>query len=370
MPPRGSPKIRKGTIQQQQQHQQQHYYHHHNKTTDENIMGASSFTTISGNTYSEASPSGRNRLQNIENNKLQLLNEPPVPKFGEQRSPSNVRDWLEVNNFKFIHDNDLNKEEIILTTSSPSSPPLQPSPSSLPPPPLPALSPQPQPQPVPSILSDLREKRKEFRNRQLPSKAEFFKRQNSFLSQSGRSSIGSIVHQFPPIASSQQQQQQQSIKSSMIRKRDKRNKKEYFDYIDMAIGDNDEEDNIINSLYAFVEAKKEIESKLLHRQIKKIDDNIISTQTNTTSDMIEQQQQQQQKIDRKLSVAPSIIFEGSSKATSATTTIRSDDTSTGISGVSEIRRRKKNILRKMSDLNYCDSDDSIIKAFDLKGEYV
>lgn len=225
----------------------------------------------------------------------------PLPRFGERRSPSNVRDWLE------LHDlfEGIPKSQPV---SPPSPPPLkrtqkqtslfqnetkkeplkkihqssqESSRKSV-------VIPAPPPPPPPQIaaIQKLKLERKDSvvstsssnysaaRSRKSLSRpvnhVDLFQRQNNGLV-SRRSSAASIVHNFPPIPSEHSERSNsskfktpQSRESREPRASKRREKRlQYMRYADMALGDDNAEpyeDNIIQSMHAFVEVKHELEN--------------------------------------------------------------------------------------------------------------
>lgn len=205
MPPRGSPKPRKGQ-------------------TSTSNTGAS--------LASRASPTGSKPPPLVAKyNKTHTLKlDEHVPKFGDRLSPSNVRDWLELNFAdSFVGKNADEKKTV------------------------------PSPTP-PQIIQQ-----KDIGiSRVFAHKNQDLQRQSSFLSQSGRSSIGSIIRGFPPIT-------RENIKVSR-KEKEKQKKRDYLQYVDMVIRENDDDDdNILATLSSVVEFKNEIEAKP-KRKVPKLED--------------------------------------------------------------------------------------------------
>lgn len=211
----------------------------------------------------------------------------PLPRFGEQRSPSNVRDWLELH--------DLFEASPVpappATISPPSPTPLH----QIPAPPQSqieafkrtrqdsAVSSQVSNKPQIAAIQKLKVQRKDSmisttssnysaaRSRASQSRPlnhiDIFQRQNSALI-SRRSSAASIVYNFPPIPSEHSERSSAPITSyrdARAPRAAKRHEKrmQYLRYADMALADDNDdqfEDNIVQSMHAFVEVKRELEN--------------------------------------------------------------------------------------------------------------
>jgi len=187
-----------------------------------------------------------------------------MPRFGDRRSPSNVQDWLE------LHD---------LFDAPNSAPRAPPTPSA------------PLPEPTVALLrrSSLRRRdslhsaystarsESSFRHQQprLLNHVDIFQRQNSFVARSERSSVGSIVRNFPPIraesyrsgrsrSSGSIPSQRSPRRANQVKLERQQRRKRYFHYVDLALGgedcENQEEDNLLQSVSAFLEVKRELES--------------------------------------------------------------------------------------------------------------
>ncbi|XP_037828307.1 uncharacterized protein LOC119616139 isoform X1 [Lucilia sericata] len=218
---------------------------------------------------------------------LTVPHDSPLPRFGEQRSPSNVRDWLD------LHD----LFEGVSVTEPPPPPPLQRTQTPIQPhienlkkirkdsaisytsskysgaPPLQVAAIQKlKLQRKDSVISSASSNYSAARSRISQSRPlnhiDLFQRQNSGLV-SRRSSAASIVHNFPPIPSEHSERSSiiPNITNSKLRetRANKRREKrmQYLRYADMALADdNDEayEDNLIQSMHAFVEVKHELEN--------------------------------------------------------------------------------------------------------------
>lgn len=188
-----------------------------------------------------------------------------IPRFGDRRSPSNVQDWLE------LHD----------LFDGPDSGPYGPS-----------APPAPLADPTVTLLRSSSLRRRDslhsaystarsessFRRQQprLLNHVDIFQRKNSFVARSHRSSVGSIVRSFPPIRaesyrtgrsrSSGSIHSQHSPRRGIQEKLQRhQRRKRYFHYVDLALGGEDcenqpEEDNLLQSVSAFLEVKRELEA--------------------------------------------------------------------------------------------------------------
>lgn len=258
VPPRGSPR-RKDTQDSSRAH-----------STTPGTAAASAYDLYS-NSAASVSVSSCNLLQ---------LPSEAMPRFGERRSPSNVQDWLE------LHD-------LFDVCDSPS-----PSPA------VALVSPARRRESVQSVRSE-----SSYRQPQPPrllTHVDIFQRQNSFMARSDRSSVGSIVRSFPPIRaesyrtartsvsalsshrSPRRQQQQQQLK-----RHEKRNR--YLHCADLALGDDScdsgQEDNLLQSVSAFLEVKRELEG-VYHRRRP-----LPTLQVEQEELTVEQQQQQQEEAE-------------------------------------------------------------------------
>ncbi|XP_039481888.1 phosphatidylinositol 4-phosphate 5-kinase type-1 alpha isoform X1 [Drosophila santomea] len=196
---------------------------------------------------------------------LQVPANEGMPRFGDRRSPSNVQDWLE------LHD----------LFDAPDSGPYGPS-----------APPAPLADPTVTLLRSSSLRRRDslhsaystarsessFRRQQprLLNHVDIFQRKNSFVARSDRSSVGSIVRSFPPIRAESyrtgRSRSSGSIPSQRSPKRGiqeklqrQQRRKRYFHYVDLALGGEDcenqpEEDNLLQSVSAFLEVKRELEA--------------------------------------------------------------------------------------------------------------
>lgn len=229
---------------------------------------ASTFKTVK--TPEQKLPQAKNTLQVMEK---------PLPRFGECRSPSNVQDWLELHD---LFDIDLPpplppppKIQTLATSRKPSRP----------------LSPDSVNSPTKnrticrsiapsdSIKSTYSTARSEVRSHRsyrynLLHRVDVLQRQNSVMSRSGRPSIGSIVYNFPPIDADPPEipfpRSSENLKSYR-RSQQKSNKhRKIFQYADMALRDErfevEQDENLLQSVTAFVEVRNEIESKFKSRK--------------------------------------------------------------------------------------------------------
>lgn len=209
------------------------------------------------------------------------VEERPLPRFGERRSPSNVQDWLE------LHD----LFDIDLPPPIPPPPQLSAKALNRVPPSRPVKSPESVHSPMinrktcrsiapsESVKSTYSTARSEVRSHKsyrynLLHRVDMFQRQNSIISRHGRPSIGSIVYNFPPIEPEPPELPLSNTNDnakSFRRSQQKSNKHQrMFQYADMALRDerleDEHEENLLQSVNAFVEVKKEIESKFKPRK--------------------------------------------------------------------------------------------------------
>ncbi|XP_067627306.1 uncharacterized protein, partial [Eurosta solidaginis] len=227
------------------------------------------------NTKETKISSSDNTLKVIEN---------PLPRFGERRSPSNVKDWLE------LHD--------LFDIETP--PPIPPPPQL----PIATLNRRPsRPSinspdsvhsstknrktcrsiaPSESIKSTYSNARSEVRSHKsfrynLLHRMDMFQRQNSIIARAGRPSIGSIVYNFPPIEPEPPEipltnasDSSKCFRRSPRQKSDKHQR--MFQYADIALRDeryeDEYEENLLQSVNAFVEVKREVESKFKSRKAR------------------------------------------------------------------------------------------------------
>lgn len=183
-------------------------------------------------------------------NLLQLPSE-AMPRFGERRSPSNVQDWLELHDLFDVCD-----------TPSPS-------------PAVATVSPARRRESMQSAYSTVRSE-SSHRQPQPPrllNHVDIFQRQNSFMARSDRSSVGSIVRSFPPIRAESYRTARTSVSAfsshrsprrhqqQQLKRHEKRNR--YLHCADLALGDDScdsgQEDNLLQSVSAFLEVKRELE---------------------------------------------------------------------------------------------------------------
>lgn len=183
-------------------------------------------------------------------NQLQLPSE-TMPRFGERRSPSNVQDWLELHDLFDVSDSPPHPSPAVATTA-PASRRRE------------------------SLQSAYSVVRSESSHRQQPPRllnhVDIFQRQNSFMARSDRSSVGSIVRSFPPIRAESYRTARTSVSAlsshcsprrmqQQQKRHEKRNR--YLHYADLALGDDGcdsgQEDNLLQSVSAFLEVKRELE---------------------------------------------------------------------------------------------------------------
>lgn len=179
-------------------------------------------------------------------NLLQLPCE-AMPRFGERRSPSNVQDWLELHDLFDVCD----------TVPHPSASPASRRRESL--------------QSAYSVVRSESSHRQQQPPRLL-NHVDIFQRQNSFMARSERSSVGSIVRSFPPIRAESYRTARTSVSAQsshrsprrmqqQLKRHEKRNR--YLHYVDLALGDDNcdsgQEDNLLQSVSAFLEVKRELE---------------------------------------------------------------------------------------------------------------
>uniref|UniRef100_A0A1A9WI95 PIPK domain-containing protein n=1 Tax=Glossina brevipalpis TaxID=37001 RepID=A0A1A9WI95_9MUSC len=204
----------------------------------------------------------------------------PPPRFGEHRSPSNVHDWLELHEMFNIKNDDTNQE--FPPKPAPPPPPPPPPPTAPLPPTLSKPDSSIQPHPLPLQLHHLTRResmrsvsssvysaaRSRTSHSRLRSHVDIFQRQNSLLSRSDRSSVGSIVHSFPPIRPQEIEiivspYSRELRESRRLKKREKR--VQYLHYAGAALADNEEldandlGDNLLQSMHAFMEVKDDLE---------------------------------------------------------------------------------------------------------------
>lgn len=175
------------------------------------------------------------------------------PRFGERRSPSNVQDWLELHDLFDVADN-----------LSPAPVPVQRSRSTR------------RRESMQSAYSTARSESSHRRLQQqqqqsrLLSHVDIFQRQNSFIARSERSSVGSIVRNFPPIRAESYRTAQTTVSAStecsprrskqQLQRQHKRQR--YLHYVDLALGDDNcesQEENLLQSVSTFLEVKREFE---------------------------------------------------------------------------------------------------------------
>lgn len=212
-------------------------------------------------------------------NKTLEIMEKPLPRFGERRSPSNVQDWLELHD---LFDIDLPpplpsppKLQTLATNRKPSRPLSTESVNS----PTKNRKACHSIAPSDSIKSTYSTARSEVRSRKsyrynLLHRVDMLQRQNSVMSRSGRPSIGSIVYNFPPIEPDPPEipfPRSSEIPKSYRRSQQKSNKhRRMFQYAEMALRDErfevEQDENLLQSVNAFVEVRNEIESKFKSRK--------------------------------------------------------------------------------------------------------
>jgi len=178
-----------------------------------------------------------------------------VPRFGERRSPSNVQDWLELHDLFIGNDSPVH---VPLFTPPPHH--LQHSGSVR------------RRESLQSAYSTARSE-SSFRRQQprLLSHVDIFQRQNSFMARSERSSVGSIVRSFPPIRAESYRTARTSVSGTTqqsprrVQQKQQRHQKRnrYLHCADLALGEDpcdSQEDNLLQSMNAFLEVKRELES--------------------------------------------------------------------------------------------------------------
>lgn len=187
-----------------------------------------------------------------------------MPRFGERRSPSNVQDWLELHDLFDTTDN--------CPPSAPPAPLVEPTVALL------RSSSLRRRESLHSTYSTARSE-SSFRRQppRLLNHVDIFQRQNSFVARSERSSMGSIVRNFPPIRadsyrtgrsrSSDSIPSQRSPRRGVQEKLKRQQKRQrYLHYVDLALGgedcDNpqDQEENLLQSVSTFLEVKRELET--------------------------------------------------------------------------------------------------------------
>lgn len=223
MPPRGSPRNKKTAALHDPRKHEQHRA----------SPSSGTYTTTRTHTVSP-----------VEKNSLQVP-ETFIPRFGEQRSPSNVRDWLELHDLFDIEedggDNFPKPQQVSPKTKAHSVTTAE------------------------SVRSykSVRSTNRSENIKHLP-RVDLFQRRSSFISRSGVSSVGSIVRNFPPI----RQDDNIATSDQMISKtkqprhqKEKLKHKKYLQYADMALDDcgAEQEDNLLQSMSAFIEVKRDIE---------------------------------------------------------------------------------------------------------------
>lgn len=241
---------------------------------------------------------------------LQVPHDSPLPRFGEQRSPSNVRDWLELHDlFEGIpapepppppplhraqaplksQIDDLKKTRKNSTISHTSSkysgvPPLQVAA-------IQKLKLQRKDSVISSTSSNYSAARSGKSHSRPLNHIDLFQRQNSGLV-SRRSSAASIVYSFPPIPSEHSERScppANNTNEVRVSRATKRHEKrmQYLRYADMALADNNTdtyEDNIIQSMHAFVEVKHELENSKRSRKPRVVSLSQEPEQTNLKRD--------------------------------------------------------------------------------------
>lgn len=209
-------------------------------------------STTPGTAPYNTNPSSTAASVSVSSSNLLQLPGEAMPRFGERRSPSNVQDWLELHDLFDVCD----------TVPHPSASPASRRRESL-----------------QSAYSVVRSESVSHRQQQPPrllNHVDIFQRQNSFMARSDRSSVGSIVRSFPPIRAesyrtartsvsaqsshrSPRRMQQQQLKQ--LKRHEKRNR--YLHCVDLALGDDNcesgQEDNLLQSVSAFLEVKRELE---------------------------------------------------------------------------------------------------------------
>lgn len=221
---------------------------------------------------------------------LKVSHDSPLPRFGDRRSPSNVRDWLELHEkfevpappppplyktqpgpeAKLDVLKNIRKDSAISFASSKHSAatPIHPPPPPLVVPAIQKLKLQRTDSLKSSASSNYSAARSGTARSRPLNHIDLFQRQNSGLV-SRRSSAASIVHNFPPIPSEHSERSSnnpppfnnsQARATRAAKRREKR--LQYLRYADMALADDNEayEDNIVQSMHAFVEVKHELEN--------------------------------------------------------------------------------------------------------------
>lgn len=189
------------------------------------------------------------------NTTLQVPNpEIPLPRFGEKRSPSNVRDWLELHDlFDGIGGNP------VPIVGKP--PPIPPQPQ------IEAIQKLRRKDSVRSITSSTYSAARSRISHTRPlNHVDMFHRQNNLMAGRRPSVAASIVYSFPPIPSEVSERSislasnREERASRSLKKREKR--MQYMQYADMALADENSEpfeDNLLQSMHAFIEVKQELE---------------------------------------------------------------------------------------------------------------
>lgn len=193
--------------------------------------------------------------RNNTNTTLQVPNpEIPLPRFGEKRSPSNVRDWLELHDlFDGIGGNP------VPIVGKP--PPIPPQPQ------IEAIQKLRRKDSVRSITSSTYSAARSRISHTRPlNHVDMFHRQNNLMAGRRPSVAASIVYSFPPIPSEVSERSislasnREERASRSLKKREKR--MQYMQYADMALADENNEpfeDNLLQSMHAFIEVKQELE---------------------------------------------------------------------------------------------------------------
>lgn len=215
-----------------------------------------------------------NGYDNDTTTKLQVPTE-DMPRFGEKRSPSNVRDWLELHDlFEGLGDSPQTGK------TSQAAPPLPPSPQ------IAALQNLRRKDSVRSITSSTYSAARSRISHNRPlNHVDMFHRQNHMMAGRRPSVATSIVYNFPPLPSEHSDRSSGPLKhrsreereSRALKKREKH--MQYLNYADMALAaDNCEpyEDNLLQSMHAFIEVKQDLEKS---RKARKMRPNLIKPET-------------------------------------------------------------------------------------------
>ncbi|XP_073811264.1 phosphatidylinositol 4-phosphate 5-kinase 59B isoform X4 [Musca autumnalis] len=226
----------------------------------------------------------RDRKRSGSNNTLQPPGPPPeeLPRFGDRRSPSNVRDWLEMHDlFEGIGGGG---PESPTATAAPVAPP-QPPPIPPPPPQIAAL--QKMMRRKDSVRSNASSSYSAARSRTSHVRPlnhiDLFHRQNNLMAGRRPSVAASIVYNFPPIpsevsersvprhstAAAGEDSRRETRSQRALRKREKR--LQYMQYADMALADDScepFEDNLLQSMHAFIEVKQDLEKSHKTKRIR------------------------------------------------------------------------------------------------------